>query len=47
MLQDESKLRQGPRNYHDRVFEEEVNDLINITKKHYEKYVKDLFSYLA
>lgn len=37
MIQEESKLRQGPRNYHDRVFEEEVNDLINITKRCYEE----------
>ncbi|KAH7921139.1 leucyl-tRNA synthetase [Leucogyrophana mollusca] len=30
-------LRQGPKDsYHDRVFEEEINDLINITKSHYE-----------
>lgn len=32
-------MRHGPRTYHDKVFEEEVNDLINITKGHYEKYV--------
>ncbi|KAH0833985.1 hypothetical protein J3R83DRAFT_11219 [Lanmaoa asiatica] len=36
MLKDESKLRVGPRNYHDRVFEEEIIDHINITKHHYE-----------
>jgi len=28
---------EGPRTYHDRVFGEEINDLINITKGHYEK----------
>ncbi|EGN94714.1 hypothetical protein SERLA73DRAFT_96086 [Serpula lacrymans var. lacrymans S7.3] len=37
MIKDQATLRQGPRNsYHDRVFEEEINDLINITKGHYE-----------
>lgn len=39
MLKDESKLRVGPKNYHDRVFEEEIIDHINITKHHYDKYV--------
>lgn len=39
MLKDEAKLRIGEKNYHDKVFEEEVNDLINITQGHYEKYV--------
>lgn len=33
-------LRTGPKNsYHDKVFEEEINNLINITKEQYEKYV--------
>ena len=33
-------LRSGPKNsYHDKVFEEEVNNLINITKEQYEKFV--------
>ncbi|PCH43011.1 leucyl-tRNA synthetase [Wolfiporia cocos MD-104 SS10] len=36
MMQDKSKLRSGPRNYHDRVFEEEVIGLINTTKRYYE-----------
>ncbi|KIK94180.1 hypothetical protein PAXRUDRAFT_828265 [Paxillus rubicundulus Ve08.2h10] len=36
MLKDESKLRQGPKSYHDRVFEEEIIDHINITKTHLE-----------
>ncbi|KAG9311057.1 hypothetical protein JVU11DRAFT_8960 [Chiua virens] len=36
MLKDESKWRTGPRNYHDRVFEEEIVDHIDITKHHYE-----------
>lgn len=40
MLKDDSKLRHGPKSsYHDRVFEEEIIDLINITKGHYEAYV--------
>jgi leucyl-tRNA synthetase len=37
MFKDESNLRTGPKNsYHDRVFEEEIVDLINITKSHYD-----------
>jgi len=36
MIKDEANLRHGPRTYHDDVFEEEINDLINITKGHYE-----------
>ncbi|KDR74066.1 hypothetical protein GALMADRAFT_141803 [Galerina marginata CBS 339.88] len=36
MVKDQDNLRHGPRNYHDSVFEEEVNDLINITQSHYE-----------
>jgi leucyl-tRNA synthetase len=39
MIKDEPNLRHGPLTYHDKVFEEEVNDLINITKSHYEKLV--------
>ena len=36
-------LRTGPKNsYHDKVFEEEVNNLINITKEQYEKFVVSL-----
>ncbi|TFK47205.1 leucyl-tRNA synthetase [Heliocybe sulcata] len=35
-VKDQSKLRQGPRNYHDKVFEEEIHDLTNITKKYYD-----------
>ncbi|KAF6749592.1 leucine-tRNA ligase [Ephemerocybe angulata] len=31
-----ANLRTGAKNYHDSVFENEVNDLINITKSHYE-----------
>jgi leucyl-tRNA synthetase len=40
MVKDQANLRHGPRNYHDQVFENEVNDLINITQSHYEAYVQ-------
>ena len=40
MVKDQGNLRHGPRTYHDQVFEQEVNDLINITQSHYEVYVK-------
>ena len=36
MIANKSKLRTGPRNYHDLVFETEVNNLINTTYSHYE-----------
>ncbi|EEB90945.1 hypothetical protein MPER_10780, partial [Moniliophthora perniciosa FA553] len=37
MLKDQSGMRTGPRDsYHDKVFEHEINDLINITKSHYD-----------
>ena len=36
MEKDKSKLRSGERNFHDKVFEEEIKELINITYKHYE-----------
>ena len=36
LVKDQDKLRTGLRNYHDTVFEQEVNDLINITQSHYE-----------
>ncbi|KAG1852611.1 hypothetical protein C8R48DRAFT_350172 [Suillus tomentosus] len=37
MFKDESNLRTGAKSsYHDRVFEEEIVDLINITKGHYD-----------
>jgi leucyl-tRNA synthetase len=39
MMQDLSKLRTGTRNFHDRVFEHEVNELINVTYGHYNAYV--------
>ncbi|GLB44645.1 putative class-I aminoacyl-tRNA synthetase family protein [Lyophyllum shimeji] len=36
MVKEEANLRHGPRNYHDDVFEHEMNELINITQSHYE-----------
>ncbi|KAK2465536.1 hypothetical protein APHAL10511_002428 [Amanita phalloides] len=36
MVKDKEKLRHGQRNYHDDVFENEINDLINITQRNYE-----------
>ncbi|KAG6864507.1 hypothetical protein C0991_009022 [Blastosporella zonata] len=36
IIKDESTLRTGPRNYHDDVFEHEINELINVTQGHYE-----------
>ena len=39
MTKDAAGLRTGPKDsYHDKVFEEEINNLINITKEHYELY---------
>ncbi|RPD60804.1 leucine-tRNA ligase [Lentinus tigrinus ALCF2SS1-6] len=35
MIKDKAKLRQGEKNYHDVVFEHEVNDLIAKTKHYY------------
>ena len=44
MTNDASGLRTGPKDsYHDKVFEEEVNNLINITKEHYESCATALF----
>ncbi|KAF9453511.1 leucyl-tRNA synthetase [Macrolepiota fuliginosa MF-IS2] len=34
-LKDEASLRHGERTYHDKVFEQEINELINITQSHY------------
>jgi leucyl-tRNA synthetase len=46
MIKDEPNLRHGPRTYHDKVFEEEINDLINISKGHYENTdYKDALKY--
>lgn len=36
MVKDEANLRNGPRTYHDDVFENEINELINVTQSHYE-----------
>ncbi|KIL65368.1 hypothetical protein M378DRAFT_125552 [Amanita muscaria Koide BX008] len=36
MVKDKDKLRHGERTYHDEIFENEVNELINITQSHYE-----------
>ncbi|KAG6855427.1 hypothetical protein H0H87_003027 [Tephrocybe sp. NHM501043] len=36
VIKDEASLRTGPRNYHDDVFEHEMNELINVTQSHYE-----------
>ncbi|KZP30034.1 leucyl-tRNA synthetase [Athelia psychrophila] len=46
MIKEAPNMRHGPRTYHDKVFEEEVNDLINITKGHYENTdYKDALKY--
>ncbi len=43
MTNDTASLRTGPKNsYHDKVFEEDINNLINITKGHYESYAVTL-----
>ncbi|KAJ3575430.1 hypothetical protein NP233_g1086 [Leucocoprinus birnbaumii] len=34
-LKDQASLRHGPRSYFDDVFEQEINELINITQSHY------------
>ncbi|KAG6860497.1 hypothetical protein C0995_010483 [Termitomyces sp. Mi166 len=36
VVKDEANLRSGPRNYHDDIFEHEINELINVTQGHYE-----------
>ncbi|KAH9056465.1 leucyl-tRNA synthetase [Lactarius vividus] len=47
MTKDATGLRTGPKDsYHDKVFEEEINNLINITKEHYElTFYKDAMKY--
>lgn len=46
MTQDHAKLRTGARNYHDRVFEEEVFGLINSTRNYYQAMeYKDALKY--
>lgn len=43
MTKDAAGLRTGPKDsYHDKVFEEEINNLINTTKEHYELYAATL-----
>ncbi|KAI0077647.1 leucine-tRNA ligase [Panus rudis PR-1116 ss-1] len=45
-VQNGDKLRTGERNFHDRVFEEEINNLINITEGHFAEYnFKDALKY--
>ena len=39
MIKEQDKLRTGQKIYHDSVFEEEIKNLINITKEHYEACV--------
>jgi leucyl-tRNA synthetase len=36
MIKDDGNLRKGEQNYHDKVFEHEINDLINVTQNRYE-----------
>jgi len=39
MVKEGAGLRTGPKNsYHDKVFEEEINNSINITNEQYERY---------
>ncbi|KAF8494346.1 leucyl-tRNA synthetase [Russula emetica] len=47
MTKEGAGLRTGPKNsYHDKVFEEEINSLINITNEQYEKtFYKDAMKY--
>ena len=44
MIKDDMNLRHGERNYHDEVFEQEINELINITQSHYEASVESFSS---
>jgi len=39
MIKEQGNLRAGPKIYHDLIFEEEIKNLINITKEHYEACV--------
>ncbi|KAK7441730.1 cytosolic leucyl tRNA synthetase [Stygiomarasmius scandens] len=46
VIKDEANLRRGQRNYHDEVFEHEINELISITKGHYDALeFKDALKY--
>ncbi|KAF8522737.1 hypothetical protein BU17DRAFT_86642 [Hysterangium stoloniferum] len=45
-IQSEASLRSGEKQYHDRVFEEEIKELINTTQQHYERMnFKDAVKY--
>lgn len=39
MIREQDKLRAGPKIYHDLIFEEEIKNLINTTKEHYDASV--------
>jgi leucyl-tRNA synthetase len=46
MTKEGAGLRTGPKNsYHDKVFEEEINNLINITNEQYHLYAASLCIY--
>jgi hypothetical protein len=46
MTKEGAGLRTGPKDsYHDKVFEEEVNNLINITNEQYKLYAASLYIY--
>ena len=46
MTKEGTGLRKGPKDsYHDKVFEEEINNLINITKEQYDLYAASLSTY--
>lgn len=46
MIREQDKLRTGSKIYHDVVFEEEIKNLVNITREHYEAYVFYLCLYV-
>jgi leucyl-tRNA synthetase len=46
MTKEGAGLRTGPKNsYHDKVFEEEINNLINTTNEQYHLYAASLCIY--
>jgi hypothetical protein len=48
MTKEGAGLRTGPKDsYHDKVFEEEINNLINITRERYELYAAFSFQVLT
>ena len=48
MIKEGAGLRTGPKSsYHDKVFEEEINSLINITNEQYEKYALPPFPFFS